>query len=122
MKRFLLAFFVVLTLLSACKPDEVKPVEDSGLLPERDENTRTLVITLPEDARDSRYTPPVLTPPSEFDFGDYLPFVRYSVDCYGENGMPLYEYAILGEATDEESHKLWEKFNISQNACFENNI
>ena len=111
MKRFLLAFFVVLTLLSACKPDEVKPVEDSGLLPERDENTRTLVITLPEDARDSRYTPPVLTPPSEFDFGDYLPFVRYCVDCYGENGTPLYEYAILGEATDEESHGLWEELN-----------
>lgn len=101
---------------------EITATLDSGdiILPAEDENTKEILIPFPEDFTYG-YTEPEIVAPEDFDWGEYMPFVRYSVGSCGEVGWPRYTYAFLGEdiKTLDEGHKFYEKLNSKYKKTFE---
>lgn len=63
---------------------------------EHDENTKMIKIDAPSELKFTPYTKPNLTDIGEFEFGNYMPFVKYSVRTVTAEMIPIFEYAFLG--------------------------
>ncbi len=100
---------------------EITVTLDSGdiILPAEDEDTKEILIPFPEDFTYG-YTEPEIVAPEDFDWGEYVPFVRYETDNYGEFGI-YYSYAFLGEDinTLEEGTAFYNNFNDKYKKTFE---
>ncbi len=97
----------------------VKLSDKEITLPAEDENTKKILIPYPSDFIYG-YQEPELVSPEDFEWGDYVPFVRYGTGSYGEVGIPVYSYAFLGEdaATVEEGNALYNKLNDKYKKTF----
>lgn len=130
MKRILaLAFITIITFsLFSCQKGEKTKQTTISKTPEVQEeitysdedNIQEIVIPFPEDFTFG-YTEPDIVSPEDFDWGDYMPFVRYSVGSYGEVGSPVYTYAFLGNGIKsiDDGHALYEKLNEKYKKTFE---
>ncbi len=127
MKRiFVLAFIILMSFpLFSCKEEQTPisktpEVQEEITLPTEDKGTKEIVIPFPDDFTFG-YTEPEIVAPEDFDWGEYMPFVRYSVGSYGEVGSPVYTYAFLGEGIKniDEGHELYEKLNSKYKKTFE---
>ena len=89
-----------------------KPDENVIILPEPDENTKVITIEFPEDFPEEPYTEPELVSPEEFEWGEYVPFVKYYHSIYYELYGHL-KYSFLGQdiKTLEEGTALYDKLN-----------
>ena len=78
--------------------EEMSVTLDSGevVLPAEDKDTKEIIISFPDDFTFG-YTEPEITPPEDFEWGEYRPFVRYQTGRYGEMDSPVFSYAFLGE-------------------------
>ncbi len=86
--------------------------ENIIMLPEADENTKYITIEFPEDFPEEPYTEPNLVSPEEFEWGEYVPFVRYEADRY--NRREFFEkYAFLTESavTLEDGNEIYNNLN-----------
>lgn len=122
-KTFLLVLISIAILLTACvndknkKPENVEQntiTEENLISPESEEvidNVKHLTFSLPEDFSNIPYSEPELTPVENFEWGKYMPFIKYSTD---ELDDPLPVYAVLGEGitTLKEGHRAYEKLNL----------
>ena len=89
-----------------------EPDENVIILPEPDENTKVIIIEFPEDFPEEPYTEPELVSPEDFEWGEYVPFVKY------ENGRCerhnyFYDYAIITNKVSNlsEGTELYKKLN-----------
>lgn len=126
MKRiFVLAFIIMSFSLFSCK-EEQTPIsktpeaQEKITLPTNDKDIKEIVIPFPDNFTFG-YTEPEIVAPEDFDWGEYMPFVRYSVGSYGEVGSPVYTYAFFGEEIKniDEGHELYEKLNGKYKKTFE---
>lgn len=92
--------------------DEI-PDEKVIILPEPDENTKVITIEFPEDFPEEPYTEPNLVSPEEFEWGEYVPFVKYAYTWLGDFLGPVYTYAFLGETVNDiyEGNEIYSKLN-----------
>ncbi len=140
MKKLFIIFLITASCLSLCycakkptvtpnepevvtpdEPEVEEPEKDVIMLPEADENTKYITIEFPEDFPEEPYTEPNLVSPEDFDWGEYVPFVKYYDHINSLRNEPLFNYAFLGEniGSLEDGWKLYDKFNTIFETFFE---
>ena len=86
--------------------------EDQAVLPEEknEDTVKRLRFTVPEDFSDEPYKEAELIPSENFVWGEYMPFIRYSMES-SDDSLP--SYAFLGEGINslDEGHRAFEKLN-----------
>ncbi|MBE6681866.1 MAG: hypothetical protein E7600_06255 [Ruminococcaceae bacterium] len=107
-------------------------VNSSEFVFSKDENTRIITINFSEEIFDDTYDFAPIVSQSEFEYGEYVPFVRYAEgDGYAEAGsagsMPFYSYAFLTEDTEslndgKEIHKKLNSEFLVQNNLSEEDL
>lgn len=82
-------------------------------MPESNSNTKIITIELPSEFVFSPYVKPDLVYIRNFEFGGYMPFVRYSVASMTAEKVPVYEYAFLEKNIQhlDEGNGLYEILN-----------
>lgn len=123
---FVLSAIVCLQiLLCGCDTKSIQQVEGAKtqttaqpILFTKDENTKTVTINLSDELLRNTYDFSPVVSHSEFEYGEYVPFVRYAEgDGYAEAGsagsMPFYSYAFLTEDAERlnDGKVIYEKFN-----------
>lgn len=61
-----------------------------------DEYTKCITIKFPNEFKFLPYVSPALISINEFEFSEYIPFVKYSVRTVTNATTPIYNYALLG--------------------------
>ncbi|MBQ7896797.1 MAG: hypothetical protein IJ323_00085, partial [Clostridia bacterium] len=93
------------------EPDGIEPTEEPDdnviILPEPDENTKVITIDFPEDFPEEPYTEPELVSPEEFEWGEYVPFVRYNDYFFNSYNTPNYAILSPKAPTLEEGKALY---------------
>lgn len=116
MKRFFVVFLIsFFAFFSGCDNTET---ENKEVVFTKDENTKSITIDLPEELTRNAYDFSSIVSFSEFEYGEYVPFIRYAEgDGYAEAGsagsMPFYSYAFLTEDTESlnDGKIIYEKLN-----------
>ncbi len=123
MKKTLLIVFVILfslTLVSCQREaqEDVNGVDEGEVSTEQtppaeeksEDTVKRLEFSLPDDFSDEPYREAELIPIEDFVWGDYMPFVKYSMKSYDDS---LPSHAFLGEGIEslEEGHRAFEKLN-----------
>jgi len=81
-------------------------------LKEPDGNTKIYNITLDAAALPTVYQPDATVSSAEFEWGEYIPMVRYAVERYSRHSN-AYKFAFLNESTEtfDEGNAIWKKLN-----------
>lgn len=81
-------------------------------LKEPDSNTKTFNITLDAAALPTVYEPDATVSSAEFEWGEYIPMVKYAVERYSRHSN-AYKFAFLNESTEtfDEGNAIWKKLN-----------
>ena len=115
------------------EPDGIEPTEEPDenviILPEPDENTKVITIEFPEDFPEEPYTEPELVSPEEFEWGEYVPFVRYNDYFFNSDNTPNYAILSPKAPTLEEGKALYSLINekifetlSDKNYLFDSNV
>ncbi len=81
-------------------------------LKEPDGNTKIFNITLDAAALPTVYEPDATVSSAEFEWGEYIPMVRYAVERYSRHSN-AYKFAFLNETTEtfDQGNSIWKKLN-----------